>query len=320
MTLDRILEEIKKAKTIAILCHESPDGDAVSSSLAVMHAVAQLGKNADVIIPEYAKDFKFLPGTEKIKVDSDIKKYDLAISVDCSDLKRLVGAKEYFETAKITIEIDHHSVNAMFADLNYVDPVAPACCQVLIGMFEYFGIEITKEIGTCILTGIITDTGGFQYSGVNPETFEFAAEILRKGVNISKICQRVLSNKTKANCELTKILYERMEFEEEGKVALSYIPVEDYERTNAQLGDDEGLVEIERDIEGVEVAVLLKEKEGANGYKASLRSKENVNVSNVCLLLGGGGHPRAAGCFVPGNLKEVKEKVINAIKKEANWS
>ena len=316
MTLDAILEEIKKAEKIVILTHESPDGDAVSSSLAVKHALDQLGKDADIIIPEYAKDFKFLPGTDKIKKESEIKQYDLAISVDCSDLKRLVGSKEYFETAKRTIEIDHHSVNAMFADLNYVDPVAPACCQVLIGMFEYFGIEINKDIGTCILTGIITDTGGFQYSGVTPETFEFAAEILRKGVNISKICQQVLRNKTKANCELTKLLYNRMEFFENGKIAISYVTLEDMEKTHAEIGDDNGLVEIERDIEDVEVAVLLKEKEGANGYKASLRSKEEVNVSNVCLLLGGGGHQRAAGCFISGTLEQAKTKILGAIKQE----
>lgn len=314
MTLDKVLEEIKKAETIVVLTHESPDGDAVSSSLSVMHAIAQLNKEVDIIIPEYSKDFKFLPGAEKIKTESEIKKYDLAISVDCSDLKRLVGSKEYFETAKSTIQIDHHSVNAMFADLNYVDPVAPACCQVLIGMFEYFGIEINKELGTCILTGIITDTGGFQYSGVTPETLEFAAEILRKGVNISKICQKVLRNKTKANCELTKLLYDRMKFYEDGKIVISYITVEDNKRVDAQMGDDEGLVEIARDIEGVEVAVLLKEKEDANGYKCSFRSKEDVNVSDVCLLLGGGGHPRAAGCFIPGTLEQAKEKAINAIK------
>ena len=303
MTLDEIIKEIKKANSIVILTHESPDGDAVSSSLSVMHALYQLGKEADVI-------------SDKIKKESDIKQYDLAISVDCSDLKRLVGSEEYFETAKETIQIDHHSINAMFADLNYVDPVAPACCQILIGMFEYFGIEINKEIGTCILTGIITDTGAFQYSGVTPETLEFAAEILRKGVNMSKICQQVLRNKSKANCELTKLLYDRMEFLEDGKIVISYITVEDNKNLNAQIGDDEGLVEIERDIEGVEVAVLLKEKEGKNGFKASLRSKENVNVSDVCFLLGGGGHPRAAGCFISGSLEQAREKILKAIKQE----
>lgn len=315
MTLDEVLEEIKKAQKIVILTHESPDGDAIASSLSVMHAVSQLGKKAAVIIPEYSKCFEFLPGAENIIAESDEKNYDLAISVDCSDLKRLVGAKEYFETAKKTIQIDHHSVNAMFADLNYVDPVAPACCQVLIAMFEYYGVEITKEIATCILTGIITDTGGFQWGGVTPETFEFAAELIRKDAKIKEICRKILRNKTKAHCELERIIYNRMEFFEDGKVALTYLTLEDYEKVNAQMGDDEGLVDILRDIEGVEVAVLLKEKEG-NGFKGSLRSNETVNVSDICLLFGGGGHPGAAGCFIPGTVEQVKIKIIDAVRRE----
>ena len=316
MTLDEIKKEIIKADKIVILSHESPDGDAVASSLSVKHAVAKLGKEADVIIPEFPKDFEFLPKADEIKVESDIENYDLAIAVDCADLKRLVGAKRYFETAKKTIQIDHHSVNTMFADINYVDPVSPACCQILIGIFEYFGIEIDKDLGTCILTGIITDTGGFQYSGVTPETFEFAAELLRKGVNISRICQKVLRNKTKDNCELIKLLYDRMDFLEDGKIAISYITLDDMQKVNATIGDDEGLVEIERDIEGVEVGILLKEKEGANGYKVSMRSKEELNVSDVCLLLGGGGHKRAAGCFVSGTLEEAKSKIIKTVKQQ----
>ena len=318
MTLDSILEEIKKAQTIVVLTHESPDGDAVSSSLSVMHAISQLGKKADVVIPEYSKDFIFLPGSEKILQQGKIENYDLAISVDCTDLKRLVGAKEYFETAKTTIEIDHHSVNAMFADLNYVDPVSPSCCQVLIAMFEYYGVEITKDLATCILTGIITDTGGFQWGGVTPETFEFAAELIRKGAKLKEICRIALRKKSKAHCELEKLVYNRMEYFEDGKIALAYLTLDDYNNLNTEMGDDEGLVEMLRDIEGVEVSVLLKEKEGTNGFKASLRSHETVNVSDVALLLGGGGHRGAAGCFITGTVEHAKEKIIDAIKHELN--
>lgn len=318
MTLDDILEEVKKAQTIVVLTHESPDGDAISSSLSVMHVISQLDKDVDVIIPEYSKDFNFLPGSEKILEQGKQESYDLAISVDCTDLKRLVGSKEYFDTAKVTIEIDHHSVNAMFADYNYVDPVAPSCCQVLIAMFEYYGVEITKELATCILTGIVTDTGGFQWGGVSPETFEFAAELLRKGAKLKEICRIALRKKSKAHCELEKLIYSRMEYFEEGKIALSYLTLEDYNNLNTEMGDDEGLVEMLRDIDGVEVAVLLKEKEGANGFKASLRSHETVNVSDVALLLGGGGHRGAAGCFISGTVEHAKSKIIDAIIHEFN--
>ena len=318
MTLDDILVELKNAKTIVILTHESPDGDAISSSLSVMHALAQFGKNADVVIPEHAKDFDFLPGADQILNNGKEEQYDLAISVDCTDLKRLAGGKEFFETAKKTVEIDHHSVNAMFADYNYVDPVSPSCCQVLIAMFEYYGVEITKEIANCILTGMITDTGGFQWGGVTPETFEFAAELIRKGAKIKEICRKALRNKTKAHCKLERLVYDRLEFYENDKIAISYITIEDNQNTGAKLGDEEGLTEMLRDIEGVEVAVLLKEKEGKNGYKASLRSHETINVSEICLLLGGGGHPGAAGCFIPGTLEQTKTKILDAIKHTIN--
>lgn len=318
MTLDDILVELKNAKTIVILTHESPDGDAISSSLSVFHALQQYGKNVDVVIPEHAKDFDFLPGADQILNNGKEEQYDLAISVDCTDLKRLAGGKEYFETAKKTVEIDHHSVNAMFADYNYVDPVSPSCCQVLIGMFEYYGVEITKEIANCILTGMITDTGGFQWGGVTPETFEFAAELIRKGAKIKEICRKALRNKTKAHCKLERLVYDRLEFYEDDKIAISYITIEDNQNTGAKLGDEEGLTEMLRDIEGVEVAVLLKEKEGKNGYKASLRSHETINVSEICLLLGGGGHPGAAGCFIPGTLEQAKTKILDAIKHAIN--
>lgn len=314
MTLDNILEEIKKAQTIVVLAHESPDGDAIASSLSVMHVLEQLGKKVDVVIPEYPKDFNFLPGAEKILAKGREEHYELAISVDCTDLKRLAGGKEYFEPAKRTIQIDHHSVNSMFADLNYVDPVAPACCQVLIAMFEYYELEITKELATCILTGIITDTGGFQWGGVTPETFEFAAELVRKGARLKEICRIALRKKSKAHCELEKLIYNRLEFLEDGKIAIAYLTLDDYKAVNAEIGDDEGLVEMLRDIEDVEVAILLKEKEGANGFKGSLRSHETVNVSDICMLLGGGGHRGAAGCFISGNLEQAKTKVIKAVK------
>ena len=316
MTLDNILEEIKKAESIVILAHETPDGDAIGSCLAMNVALKKLGKNPDVIIKEVPRIFDFLPNRNEVKISSEIQKYDLAISLDCADLKRLVGS-EYFENAKKTIVIDHHSSNKMYGDINFVNPVAPACCQILIGMFEYFGIDIDKELGTCLLTGIITDTGGFQYSSVTSDTFEFAAQLLRKGVNISKICQEVLRTKTKAHCQLEKLIYERLEFIENGKIAITYLTLKDYAEYSNDMGDDEGLVESIRDIEGVEVAVLLKEKENG-GFKISMRSKDNVNVSDICLLLGGGGHPRAAGCFITGDVSQAKTKVINTIKQQIN--
>ncbi|MBR3163369.1 MAG: bifunctional oligoribonuclease/PAP phosphatase NrnA [Clostridia bacterium] len=314
MTLDDILNEIQIAEKIVILTHEAPDGDAIGSSLAMKLALKQLGKTSDVIIPEFSRLFSFLPGAQEIMQESSIKEYDLAIALDCGDLKRLKSGEEYFETAKRKIQIDHHGSNTMFGDLNFVNPASPACCEILVEMFEYYGINIDKEMGTCLVAGIITDTGGFRYNKTTAETFEFTAQLLRKGVNVSDIYKRVQDTKTRANFELTKLVIDRMEILEDGKVTFTYITQEDSKKNGAEVGDHEGLVEIGRDIEGVEVSIFIREKEDGT-YKASLRSSTYVNVADICLMFGGGGHQMAAGCTFKESKEVVKEKLLNEIKK-----
>ncbi len=312
MTLDNIKEEIQKAKNIVLLTHESPDGDAIGSILAMYNSLLKINKNVDMIVPEYSSVYNFLPNADKMQKEGKKEEYDLAIALDCGDIKRLNGFAKYFEDAKVTINIDHHGSNTMFADYNFVNPDAPACCQILITVLEFLNIEIDIQIGTCLLTGIITDTGGFKYPGTSSETFEFTSELLAMGVNVADVYKKVLEVKTKPNFELTKRVMERMEFLEDSKIAFSYITKKDEEEVNAKTGDHEGLVDIGRCVEGVEVSVFLRECE--QGFKASLRSNTYVNVSDVCLMFGGGGHMRAAGCVIYAPLEEVKVRIINEIK------
>lgn len=313
MTIDNIKEEIEKAKDIVILTHEWPDGDAVGSSLAMYLTLKKMNKNVDVIIPDCPNTFNFLPGADEIKKEGKKEPYDLAISVDVTGIKRLNGFSNYFEDAKTKIQIDHHESNDMFADYNFVNPASPACAQILILVIEQLGVEIDKQVGTCLLTGIITDTGGFKYEGVSAETFEFASWLLAKGVNVSSIYKKVLQMRTRANFELRRLITERMEFLNDDKITFTYLTAEDMEKANAKSGDHEGLVEVGRDIEGVEVSIFLREIEG--GYKASLRSNYYVNVSDVAIPFNGGGHMRAAGCNIMGTLEQAKEKIITETKK-----
>lgn len=311
MTLDNILEEIKKAEKIVILTHENPDGDAIGSSLAMYMALKEMGKNPDLIIPELPRVYKFMPCADEIKKEGK-EEYDLAIAVDSATIKMLNGFSNYFEEAKVKIVIDHHGTNTMYGDINFVNPDAPACAQVLIHIIEYMGVEISKDIGTCILTGIITDTGGFQYQSTTAETFEFASGLLNKGVNVSDIYKRVMNTKSRANFELRKRAIDRMEFLEDGKIAITYITEKDMEEVNAESGDHEGIVEEGRAIEGVEVSIFIRET--PKGFRASLRSNDYVNVSDVCMMFGGGGHFHAAGCTIAQSLEQVKEKMINQVK------
>ena len=312
MTLDKIKEEIEKAEKIVILTHENPDGDAIGSALALYKALEKMGKKPDLIVPEPPRVFNFLPCADKMKKEGSNEPYDLAIAVDSATIKMLNGWASYFESAKVKIVIDHHGTNTMYGDLNYVNPDSPAAAQILIQVIEFLGIEIDKEIGTCILTGIITDTGGFQYPSTTPETFEFAAELLKIGVNVSDVYKRVMETKSRASFELRKRAIDRLELFEDGKIAFTYITKNDLEETNAEPGDHEGIVNEGRSIEGVEVSIFLREIE--NGFRASLRSNSYVNVSDVCLLFGGGGHIHAAGCNMNMSLEQAKERLINEVK------
>lgn len=315
MTLDVILKEIQKAEKIVILTHEAPDGDAIGSSLGLKLSLEKIGKKSDLIMTKHARTFDFLPASNEIKTESNIKNYDLAISLDCATIKRLDN-REYFDNAKKTIVIDHHGGNNMYGDINYVNPVAPACAEIILSMLSYYDIEVDSKNGTCLMTGIITDTGGLQYPSTTADTFEYAAELLRKGVDIPDICKRTLQTKTKANFELLKRVSDRLELLEDGKIAFSYITKQDLEDVNAEEGDHEGLVNIGRSIEGVEVSIFIRQDdEDEKMYKVSMRSGEYVNVSDVCLMFGGGGHPRAAGAKIQGTTEQVKTKLVNETKK-----
>lgn len=315
MTIDNIKEEITKANSIIILTHEMPDGDAIGSSLAMYNGLKTIGKDVDVVMQNNSSVFDFLPKADEIKKEGSRRNYDLAIALDCGDIKRLNGYSEYFENADVTIEIDHHAINTMFADYNFVNPTAPACAQILITIFEQLGIEITKEIGTCLLTGIITDTGGFKYQGVSAETFEFTAELLNKGVNVSNIYKEVLQTISRSKFELRKIAMNRLEFLEKGKISFTYIQKEDEEKLNAETDAHEGIVEMGRDVAGVEISIFLRENKEKDGYKISLRSNDYVNVADICLMFNGGGHARAAGGNIKLPLKEAKQRIVEECKK-----
>lgn len=314
MTLDEILKEIKNAETFVILAHESPDGDAIGSSLAMCLALQNMGKTAEVVMKEYPANFKFLSGVENIKTEGSLEEYDMAIVVDCPDLKRVNSIyHKYFENAKVKVEFDHHGKNAMFGDYNIVDQVSPACAQILVSSFQYLQIEITKDIATCLLTGIITDTGGFKNSGITAETFEFAAWALTKGVNVSKIYRQSMMIITKSKFEIQKIAMDRLEFFADGKIAFTYITKEDDSKVDMQAGDHDGIVEIGRNIKGVEISIFLYEKE--KGFKVSLRSNDYVDVSEICMIFGGGGHVKAAGATINMNLEDAKKIIISEATK-----
>ncbi len=313
-TLDDIYQEINVADSIAILTHEHPDGDAIGTALALYNALKMQNKNVEVIIPEYSRCFSNVPGIEDVLKEGSKEEYALTITVDVASINQLGDCVKYYENAKKTISIDHHNSNTMLGDINFVDPFSPAAAQVLYGIFKVYNWEITEDIGTDIMTGIITDTGGFQYQQVSKETFIIAAEMKELGVDIPKIYKETLATHTISSFKLKVLANDRLEFLEDGKVTFTYINKEDEESVNAELGDHEGIVNEGRNLEGVEVSIFLHETD--KGYKASLRSNNYVDVSEICTKFNGGGHIRAAGAtFIEGTPKQIKEMLMSEVKK-----
>lgn len=320
MTLDEIYKEIKIAESFVILTHENPDGDAIGSALSMALLLKNMGKiDVDIYLKEYPEMYNFLPGIEMIKKDIEKENYDMAIVVDCSDITRVNPMYRYlFEKSDVKVQFDHHNNNTMFADYNIVNPVSPACSQIMSSSFEYLKINIDKDIATAILTGIITDTYGFSIPETTTESFEFAGYALSKGVNVSKVYRNTLTKISKARFNIQNLASERLEFLADGKICFTYITKQDEQKLGTKTGDLSSIVEIGRNIEGVEISIFLYEKE--KGFKLSIRTNEYVDASIICLAFGGGGHLRAAGANLmknneETNLKSAKDLVIaEAIK------
>ena len=244
------------------------------------------------------------------------EEYDLAIVVDCSTKDRIGQLNNEFSRCKKSIIIDHHMSNENYGDINYVEGDTSSCAQVVYFLLKYNDIVISKDVAEGLAVGMLTDTSGFRNNDTDKNTFIMAANLVDLGVDVHHIYYLVLSKKSMAQYLLMKMTLDRLELLNDGKIAFSYISEEDMANVGAKMGDHEGLVDLGRNVAGVEVSVFMRESEGC--YRISLRSNGQINVNDVASKFGGGGHKMAAGIKISGDFKETKERVINAIKEEFN--
>lgn len=312
--LENINEKIQKSKSILIMTHINPDGDAMGSTLALLSALKKIEKEASVYMPMPNETFSFLPGfSEIITSNIDASKYDLCISLDASDLERLGEGREYFDAIEDTIVIDHHITNQSYGDVNYLNAVASSTCENLIVVLAAMNIAINKEIAESLYTGILTDTGGFRYNA-QPETYEFVAMLLETGVETNKIYRRLFDLTTLNKTKLLARALERLELYADNKVSFTYITVKDLEELGLEQSASEGIVNYGRNIDGTEVSIFIKEQDGK--YKVSMRANEYVDVSVVASKFAGGGHVRAAGFESVMTMEQIKVAVIEELKKQ----
>ena len=178
------------------------------------------------------------------------------------------------------------------------------------------GIRLTKKIGECIAAGIITDTGGFKNANVNAKTFEITSKLMNLGIDVAKVTRELLETKTKSQFELIKIVTNRLELYEEGKIAFAYITKEDIKNTNALEGEHEGLVDIGKSIKDDKVSIFIREDD--KGYNVSFRSKDGINVREIAESFGGGGHTAASGCVINEELDVTRTKLLERVRKSIN--
>ncbi len=303
---------LKRAESVLIVAHKNPDGDTIGATAALRRwcrgeGVAVTNFCKDEVPPQYL----YMRGTERYTTNPAVfdGDYDVLVVMDCSDL-RYAGVHEHVphmtvadgRRRPVLINLDHHVTNEMYGDLNVVDANASSACELTHRFFEHLDVEITQDMATCLLTGILTDTGHFSNPATSRSVLEAASRLLKRGAKVHDVSRNLQRNKSVDALRLWGSVLSRLKYNDDLGVASTVI-----------FSDDLGEGVTEEHVEGVsnflnqfldaKVIMVLRELPDGN-VRGSLRSAENVDVSQIAKLMGGGGHKKAAGFAVPGKIIE----------------
>ncbi|MBQ7887880.1 MAG: DHH family phosphoesterase [Clostridia bacterium] len=305
-----------KAKRMALIAHVSPDGDTVGATLALRLAFLSLGKAVDIICDgEVSRSLAYLPGVECfVKPEQADGLYDTVIAVDVSDHKLLGRADAIFDNAPVKMVIDHHATNPGYGDYNYIRGDECSCCVLAYEAITAMGVEVTQDMGTCLMTGMSTDTGHFMYPYTTPRAFEIAGKLRALGVDISYITRVLYRTQERTAVNLTRIAYQKLRFELDGRVGVIELTQADMDEAGAPYSQTSGLVNKALEVEGVRMAILATQRE--DGVKLSLRAVEPDTVNDIAKQFGGGGHAQAAGVTMQLPMSEAVAAVLAAMKEK----
>lgn len=305
ITLEQAAEFLREHDDFLILSHANPDGDTFGCSHGLCGALQKIGKRARIVCADpLSERFSYM----KNAIEEQEFTEQTIVSVDVAD-KTLLGKYEEIYGNKVDLAIDHHLSHVPFAKRIYVDDTAAAAAEIVYDLILLLGAEPNKHIAACLYTGIATDTGCFKYGSTTRATHEKAGRLMEYGFDAAEINYTLFEMKTKARLGLERYVMEHMVFFAKDRGAVVVLTKELMDSVDAE--DVNGIAALPRQIQGVEVGVVLKERE--DGWKASMRSN-NVNVQEICSLFGGGGHIRAAGCSLKNmTAQQAKEKVMTAV-------
>ena len=305
-TLEGIAEALMGCSSVAICGHVSPDGDCVGSQLALACALRALGKRVFCLLATdepLEGTLAFLPGADRLVPASSFGDYvECFVAVDVPTPERLGAADAVRRAAPLTITVDHHAVPKAMSHLSYTDPDAAATALLVWRLVGHLGVDYDEAIATCAYTGLMTDTGRFQYQNADAAAFEAAAQMVAAGAAPGAIAREVYQNRRLASVLLEAVAIAHLELSADGRAALSWLSTADFASCGASRPDAEPLIDVLRAIEGVSVACMLREQDGQ--VRGSLRAKGDVDVAALACELGGGGHRAAAGFTLDGSLDD----------------
>ena len=316
-TAAEVASALRSRQRFVVASHVRPDGDAVGSQLAMAFALRTLGKEVRVVSCDPAPPpLLVFPGVAEIEITRRVDDPgDAVIVMESGDLTRtgIAGLERGF-----VINIDHHVGNTMYGAVNWFDLSAAACGEMVFELVRELGVPLTYEIALHVYIAILTDTGSFHYSNISPRTFDICRQCVEAGVVPSAVARSVFDTNNLGRLKLFGAVLSRMELDSTRRIAAMYVD----RRLAADCGgtyeDTEGLINLPLTVKEIQAVVFFKEI-GADDWRVSMRSKENVDVNAVARQFGGGGHKNASGCSAAGRLNDLKrlfrEKILEQIEK-----
>ncbi|MEY4744942.1 MAG: hypothetical protein RL272_887 [Candidatus Parcubacteria bacterium] len=305
-------EKIRAAGRVLIVAHKKPDGDTLGAASAMFNFCRANGIPATgFCLDEVPNQYAYMPGTEEFTADPSVfsdARHDVLAVFDAGDL-RFAGIADMvaaMPSKPVIVNFDHHATNERYGDVNVVDVSASSTAEVVYDFLGVVGADIDRAVATCLLTGILTDTGSFSNPATTDSSLEAASDLMRRGAKMQEVANRLMRNKSLTSLRLWGQVLARLKYNEKLGVASTAIFAKEIEAEGVDEEHVEGVSNFLNQFLDAKVVLVLKEVPG-NKVKGSLRTAEDIDVSALAKILGGGGHKKAAGFTIPGRIVETEK-------------